>query len=412
MTSGTSNFAQKSTLWATITVAALGYFVDIYDLLLFGIVRKQSLRDIGIPDEQMQLAGESLISIQMWGMLLGGVLWGILGDKRGRLSVLFGSIIMYSLANIANGFVVDLGTYKVLRFVAGFGLAGELGAGITLVSEMMGKEKRGYGTTIVATVGILGAVVAYFVSKIWDWRTAYFVGGGMGLALLFLRLGVFESGMFNTVRASKVERGHFISLFTNRRWLVKYLQCILIGTPTWFVVGILVTFSSEFCKAFGMTELADPGRAIMWAYTGLTFGDLASGLISQWMRSRRRVLFLFHSLSAATIALYLSTSGGDLSSLYFKIFLMGFGVGYWAIFVTVASEQFGTNLRATVTTTVPNFARGMLPLLIMAFQWLREATSMLQAAAILAVATVAIALTAVYFIPETFGKELDYIEEH
>ena len=407
----TKNWANDRALIAVIVVAALGYFVDIYDLLLFSIVRVKSLREMGIPDEQLMSVGGTLLSDQMWGMLFGGVLWGILGDKRGRLSVLFGSILIYSIANILNGLVETVESYRWLRFFAGLGLAGELGAGITLVSEMMQRERRGYGTTIVATVGILGAVVAYFVSQLWDWRTAYFVGGGMGLALLILRVSVYESGMFNSVKKTDVQRGQFLSLFTNAANFRKYAQCILIGTPTWFVMGILVAFSKEFSEALGVSDgVADPGRAVMWAYTGLTLGDLSSGLLSQWLRSRKKSMLIFHLLSAATIALYLSTSGGTLGSFYTKILLMGYGVGYWAIFVTIGSEQFGTNLRATVTTTVPNFARGMLPLIIMAFTALRATNGLIGAAVIIGCVTVGIALTALYFIPETFGKDLDYTE--
>ncbi|MCF8248074.1 MAG: MFS transporter [Saprospiraceae bacterium] len=406
---------EKSNLviWSTIIVAALGYFVDIYDLLLFSIIRVESLKAIGITDSSdLQNMGLSLLNWQMLGMLIGGLGWGILGDKKGRLSVLFGSIILYSIANIANGFVETIEQYKVLRFIAGIGLAGELGAGITLVSEIMSKEKRGYGTTIVASVGILGAVAAYFVSQVWDWRTAYFVGGGLGLALLVLRISVFESGMFNSIKDKMVERGNFLQLFQNKERFFRYMQCILVGLPTWFVVGILITFAPEFSKAFGMTEaVATGGAAIMYCYTGLTLGDLTSGIMSQLMKSRKKALLFFHLFSAATIVWYLTS--GDISQnlFYLKIFLIGFGVGYWAIFVTIAAENFGTNLRATVTTTVPNFARGALVLIVPFFKAMKVEFGQIGGAYAVGATCVIIALTVLYFLPETYGKDLDYVEE-
>ncbi len=407
--------SEKSNLviLSTIVVAGLGYFVDIYDLLLFSIIRVESLKSIGITDlTDLQNIGLSLLNWQMLGMLLGGIGWGIWGDKKGRLSVLFGSIVLYSIANIANGFVENVGQYKILRFIAGIGLAGELGAGITLVSEIMSKEKRGYGTTIVASVGILGAVAAYFVSQVWDWRTAYFVGGGLGLALLVLRISVFESGMFNSVRDKMVQRGNFLQLFQNKERFSKYMQCILVGLPTWFVVGILITFAPEFSKAFGMSDaVTTGGAAIMYCYTGLTLGDLASGIMSQLLKSRKKALLFFHLFSAATIVWYLTSGDISQSFFYLKIFLIGFGVGYWAIFVTIAAENFGTNLRATVTTTVPNFARGALVLITPFFKAMKAEFGQIGGAYAVGATCIAIALAVLYFLPETYGKDLDYEEE-
>jgi MFS family permease len=400
-------------IYSTVTVAALGYFVDIYDLLLFSIIRVESLKSIGVTDPvDIQNIGLSLLNWQMWGMLIGGIAWGVLGDKKGRLSVLFGSIVLYSLANVANGFVQTVDQYKVLRLIAGLGLAGELGAGITLVSEIMSKEKRGYGTTIVASIGILGAVMAYFVSQVWDWRTAYFVGGGLGLMLLVLRISVFESGMFKNIRHASVERGNFLRLFSNWGLFSRYMKCILVGLPTWFVVGILVTLAPEFSKNFGMADaVATGGKAIMWCYVGLTLGDLSSGLLSQWLKSRKKALLIFHLLSLATVVWYLTS--GDISQDYFfpKIFFIGFGVGYWAVFVTIASENFGTNLRATVTTTVPNFARGALVPITLFFKAVVPSAGLIGGAYIVGGVCVVIALAVLYFLPETFGKDLDYLEQ-
>jgi len=407
--------SEKSTLvlYSTVAVAALGYFVDIYDLLLFSIIRVESLKSIGVTDPlAIQNTGLSLLNWQMAGMLLGGIAWGVLGDKKGRLSVLFGSIILYSLANIANGMVQTVGQYQILRFVAGIGLAGELGAGITLVSEIMSKEKRGYGTTLVATIGILGAIMAYFVSQYWNWRTAYFVGGGLGMLLLILRISVFESGMFKSLRRSTVMRGNFLRLFTRRDLFIRYMRCVLVGLPTWFVVGILVTLAPEFSHHFGMTDaVATGGKAIMWCYLGITLGDLSSGLLSQLLKSRKKALLTFHLLSLGSILFYLTT--GDISQdfFYFKIFLLGYGVGYWAVFVTIASENFGTNMRATVTTTVPNFARGALVPITAFFKPLVPSLGIVSSAYIVGGVCIAIALAVLYFLPETYGRDLDYLEQ-
>ena len=398
-----------------VIVAALGYLVDIYDLILFSIVRVQSLKDIGITDPtQIADTGLLLLNWQMAGMLLGGVLWGISGDKFGRISVLFGSILLYSMANIANGFVQTVEQYEWLRFIAGIGLAGELGAGITLVSEVMTKESRGYGTTLVATVGMVGAVMAYFVAKTFDWRTAYFVGGGLGLLLLVLRVSAFESGMYKNLSKAKVKRGNLLHLFNNKRRAFRYINCILIGLPTWFVVGILVTLTPEFAKnGFGMANPPKTGaEAVLYCYIGLTVGDLVTGVLSQVWKSRRKVMFLFHGISMLTVLFYLySGSNISLNMLYFKCFLLGFGVGFWAVFVTMASESFGTNLRATTTTTVPNMARGFLVPITALFLLARNNFGYINGALIVGLTSTVIAVLAVYFLDETYGKNLDYVEE-
>jgi putative MFS transporter len=404
----------KKLIFLSVLVAALGYFVDIYDLLLFSIVRIPSLKDLGITDpSELKSLGLTLLGWQMRGMLIGGILWGVLGDKKGRLSVLFGSILLYSIANICNGFVQTVEQYKWLRLIAGIGLAGELGAGITLVSEIMSKEKRGYGTTIVATIGIMGAIMAYWISRIWDWRSAYFVGGGLGLALLIMRMSVFETGMFKKMLTSNVEKGNFFKLFTDKTLLIKYIKCILVGFPTWFVVGILITLAPEFGKSFGMTEIPDAGLSVMWCYTGLTLGDLSSGLLSQVLKSRRKALIGFHLFSLATIFYYLLSHNISLPMFYFKVLIMGFGVGYWAVFVSNAAEQFGTNMRATVTTTVPNFARGMLDLIFRPlFMYFTVTLSLgnITTGIIIGVFTTVVAIITVYLMPETYGKNLDYYE--
>jgi putative MFS transporter len=399
-----------------VIVAALGYFVDIYDLLLFSIVRKPSLVSMGVAEDQLLVQGEFLLQVQMTGLLIGGLIWGIMGDKRGRLSVLFGSILLYSLANIANGFAATVEQYSVLRFIAGIGLAGELGAGITLVSEVLPTRLRGYGTTLVATVGLMGAVMANFVAKEFDWRVAYFIGGGLGLLLLVARVSIFESGVFLKLKDQMVQRGNFFMLFNNRDRFKKFMGSIFIGLPIWFTIGILVTFSPEFAKALHIDGSISAGDAVMYSYIGLAVGDLSSGLISQVMRSRKKVVLLYIFLTFVTVFLYLFTPGRSVFNFYVTCFLLGVGIGYWALFVTIAAEQFGTNLRSTVATTVPNFIRGTVVPLTLAFRYLREQLggddlAVVYGALIVGSFTIAVALVALQAITETFGRDMNFLEE-
>jgi MFS family permease len=400
---------------AAVIVAALGYFVDIYDLVLFSIVRIPSLKALGLQGEQLLQDGIFLLNMQMLGMLVGGVFWGVLGDKKGRLSILFGSILTYSLANIANGFVQDIQTYAILRFIAGIGLAGELGAGITLVVEVMPKEIRGFGTMIVAGVGVSGAVLAYFVAQAFDWRIAYFIGGGLGLALLVLRIGVYESGMFSNIKENTVGRGNFFAIFTNAERFGRYIRCVFVGVPLWVVVGILVTFSPEFAKAMGVQEVVSGGRAIMFCYVGITAGDFLTGYISQRIASRKKVLLIFLIFDSFCIAAYFLMNvlfGAALTAntVYTIAFFLGLSSGYWAIFVTVAAEQFGTNLRATVATTAPNFVRGSVVPMTILFQSLTPTLGFIGSGIAVSVLGMVIAFICLWGLKETFGKDLNYVE--
>ncbi|MBL8034622.1 MAG: MFS transporter [Leptospiraceae bacterium] len=400
---------------AAILVSALGYFVDIYDLLLFLIVRKPSLASLGIPDTGL---AEYLFSIQMAGMLVGGIFWGVLGDKKGRLSVLFGSITMYSLANIANAFITNIEQYAILRFVAGIGLAGELGAGVTLVSELMPKDKRGYGTMIVAGFGIFGAVAASLIGKFLTWQTAYIIGGVGGIALLLLRIGVTESGMFEKVLQHDVARGSFLSLFANRARAFKYLNCILIGVPLWFVVGILIGRADKFGAAQHALFTPDPGIAIGITYFTLALGDFVAGALSQFIGSRKKIVLYWQLMNIVAITLFLLSSG--YSEVYFYGFcaVLGFINGYWAVFVTIAAEQFGTNIRSTVTTTVPNFVRGSVSVMTPLFLFLtgkfgksaNDLSGMIPAAFIVGAIAFLLALWALSGLEESHGKDLDYNE--
>jgi putative MFS transporter len=417
--------APSKNLNKLIIVAALGYFVDIYDLLLFGVERAQSLNEIlpeqypGISDAVKKLLnasyGKLLLNWQMAGMIIGGIFWGILGDKKGRLSVLFGSILTYSIANIANGMVHSTDSYMVLRFISGFGLAGELGAGITLVSESMSKERRGYGTMIVATVGVFGAVVAGFMGDvITNWRYSFYLGGGMGLALLVLRIGIFESGMFAQVKNNdNVTRGNMFQLFSSAKNLKKYLCIIFVTVPVWYVMGTLVLFSPELSESLGLKEGSiSAGKSIMFAYAGITVGDIASGLISQLLKSRKKALGLFLSMTVLGVILYFIFGGTSVFVFYSIVTFIGFATGYWAVFISTASELFGTNIRATATTTAPNFVRGSTILISLLLNFIISAFSVdkLLATQITGAIIIGIGFIALYHLEETFHKDLDYVE--
>lgn len=428
----TKTTAEKQ-VFLIVLVAALGYFVDIYDLLLFGVERVSSLKEI-LPLQYGPLSdywmgklvdahGKELLNWQMGGMLIGGIFWGVLGDKKGRLSVLFGSILVYSLANIANGFVQNTDQYAWLRLISGFGLAGELGAGITLVSESMSKERRGIGTMIVATVGVFGAVVAGFMGDVIEnWRNSFFIGGAMGLVLLVMRIGVYESGMFNHIKQENIARGNFFQLFSSWERMRKYFSIILVTVPVWFVMGTLVLFSPEYGHLLGIPDVILPngkieyaisaGKSIMWAYAGITVGDLASGLMSHLMKSRKKALLFFLLLTVLGIVLYFLVAGKSVTMFYVVVTFIGFATGYWAVFMSTASELFGTNIRATATTTAPNFVRGST---ILISYLMTVSISMFEDKITATIATgsliMLVAFIALWKLDETFGKDLDYIEK-
>lgn len=398
-----------------VIVAALGYFVDIYDLLLFTIVKKASVLAVGATDATLLADSTKIINWQMLGLLIGGIVWGVLGDKKGRLSVLFGSIILYSVANFITGFIQTVDQYAWCRFVAGLGLAGELGAGITLVSELLPKNKRGIGTSLVAGIGLFGAVAAYFTYQ-WtgeDWRLCYKIGGGLGILLLFLRISVAESGMFKQLKETNVQRGNFLMFFNNAKRFKKYFLAILIGLPTWYVIGILVNQSDRFGKAmFGSTTI-DSGRSIMFAYTAIAIGDILIGFVSQYFKSRKKALLLFYLLTTVSLIIFFSSVNNSDSRMYIICALLGFSTGFWAIFVTMGAEQFGTNLRATAATTIPNMVRGALPLINLLFLNLFQKSwqwSLIDSGIVTGIIVLAVTFIAFYFTEETFHKDLNYTE--
>jgi putative MFS transporter len=396
-----------------VIVGALGYFVDVYDLLLFSIIRIPSLKSLGVSAEDIDKT--DILNIQMIGLLIGGILWGILGDKKGRLKVLFASIILYSLGSIANGFVHTVNQYALVRFITGVGLAGELGAGITLVSEYMPKEKRGLATSLVAGIGLSGAVFAYFIkvqfgASAEGWRTCYFIGGGLGFLLLLMRVGVLESGMYKSIEQTNVRKGDFLMLFTNGKRLKKYLTAILIALPNWFVIGILITFSNKFATIMKVQGPIDPGKGIMVAYVAISVGDVLIGFVSQWLKSRKLSLWIFHIITVIGVIWFFNLQGAATSTVYWVCIILGFGTGFWAMFVTMAAEQFGTNIRATVATTVPNMARGSLALVALLFKALIPGQGYFKAGWITGIIVFAIAFIALAMTEETFGKDLNYTE--
>ncbi len=395
---------------AAVIVAALGYFVDVFDLLLFSIVRVRSLESLGYSGEELLDHGVFLLNMQMGGMLIGGIFWGVLGDRIGRVKVLFGSIITYSIANILNAYVQGIDSYAALRFISGIGLAGELGAGITLVSELVDKSKRGLATTFVATVGVSGAVVASIVTQLIDWRTAYLIGGGLGLLLLFLRVGVHESGVFHTAtQDSSLSKGDLRLLLTPRR-LGRFLSCIVIGLPIWFIIGIIVTFAPEIGKGLQVETPLVASSAVLFSYIGLTTGDLLSGLLSQYLRSRRKALLGFIVFGFAGTLVLLSQARVSTDFYYIMCGLLGLSAGYWAMFVTVAAEQFGTNLRATVTTMTPNLVRGAVVPMTLVFAWLKPSVGVVQSAALVGVGVFVASLIALYCMRETFHQDIGFVE--
>ncbi len=396
-----------------VIVGALGFFVDVYDLLLFSIIRKPSLASLGLSPDQVLSQGELIISVQMIGLVVGGIIWGIMGDKKGRLSVLFGSIILYSLANIGNGLVQTVPQYILMRFLAGIGLAGELGASITLVSEMLPKEKRGIAASVIAVVGVFGAIAAYFVYQAFqDWRLCFYIGGGMGLLLLFLRANVMESSMYDQVKDTGVVRGNFLMLFAKKERALRYLKGVLIGLPVWYAIGILVTFSDKFGKEFGI-EGIDPGKAIMYQYFGIAFGDLSAGLLSNYLKSRKKALYTFFSLLSIFIVLYFLQGGGrgNIQSMYTICTLLGFGAGFSVLYITMSAEQFGTNLRASTAISIPNVVRGILPLIILLHRALRSLTGdYITGGWITGLIIVGIAVIAAYHTKESFSNDMNFVE--
>ncbi|RYD88516.1 MAG: MFS transporter, partial [Sphingobacteriales bacterium] len=381
-----------------------------YDLLLFTIVRKPSLADLGLNPTQILTEGEFLISMQMVGMLLGGILFGMLGDKKGRIKVLFASILLYSIANILNGMVTNVNQYVILRFIAGVGLAGELGAGVTLVSELLPKEKRSMAAGLIAGFGLLGAVSAFFIHELVDWRGCYYIGGALGIILLLLRFRIKESVLYSNMKQTAVVKGNFLMFFNNRKRFVRYIQIILIGIPVWYIIGVLITFSDKFGSEMGVEEI-DPAKAVMFLYLAIAVGDVSVGWLSGFMKSRKKVFFIFYGITILFTILFFLQHGGSATMFYFICAGLGFGSGFNIIYLTMGVEQFGTNLRASAGISVPNMVRGSVPLIILLFKYTRDLFgSYYTGGWITGLILFTVGIVAAWFLEETYGKELDFVE--
>jgi putative MFS transporter len=402
----------KKSTWLLLLVASLGYFVDTFDLILFVVIGKSSLAEMGYSGLALDSMRLFLFDVQMVGLLVGGVVFGILGDKKGRLSVLFGSIILYSVCNIVNGFINDIYSYSALRFLAGVGLAGELGVGVTIVAETMPQKIRGYGTSILAATGVLGAVVAGMVGDIFYWRHAFWVGGALGILLLLLRIGTYESEMFVNASQSKNERGNILKLLRNKASRKTYVLSLLVGIPVFFVVTILMQLAPSLAEELNINGAVTTGKAVVYIYLGLACGDVLCGVVSQKLKSRKKAIGIFQVASLLISLVYLNLHNQSNTLFYVVCFIMGISTGYWIVMITMGAEQFGTNIRATVATTIPNFVRGAAIPISMLYGFIGglEKFTIIQAAIITGLFCFAIAIYANFALPETFHKDLDYLE--
>lgn len=392
-------------------IGAFGYFVDLYDLVLFGAVRVGSLQDLGLPPTELLSAGAFLLNCQMAGLLVGGFFWGVLGDKYGRLKVLYGSILLYSLAYLANAFVTSVPAYGWCRFIGGFGLAGELGGAVTLVAEVLPKRARGYGATVIGLAGFLGAILGATMATQIPWRYAYASGGVLGLLLLLVRLNSQDSEMFQRTKAGAHHRGDLKVLFSKPSLRKRFFESLLIGLPIWLVSGVLIYFAPELGIDLKLKEPVSAAQAIFWSYAGTIFGDVVSGMASQWLQSRKKVIGRFLFFLGITILIYcLGLRGASAFHFYLVCFLMGLGTGYWTLFVLVVAERFGTNLRATVSTTAPNLVRGAAIPLVALFRIGSSYWGATQTALVLGLLCLALAFWSLYRLPETFDIDLDYHE--
>lgn len=394
-----------------IVASALGFFVDLYDIIIVSVVRTKSLLAVGVPEAELMSKGIWLLNIQMIGMLIGGFLWGILGDKRGRLSVLFGSIVLYSLATFANGFVTSYWMYLVLRFLAGVGLAGELGAGITLVSEQMPQKWRGIGPSIIGSFGMLGAIMGAYIGGKYSWESTYIIGGAIGFALLILRLGVLESGMYEQIKKSTVARGDLSIIFKNKVKLKKYVSIFLLGFPAWYINGVIMTFTPEIAKAMKMTEIPAVSVVFTMYFLGFTFGDISCGFVSQFFKSRKKAITIYLASFGLFLALFFMFAHLSVTLYYSFFFGLGVAAGYTIVLLTLAAEQFGTNIRSTVTTSSLNLIRASLIPQTLAFTFLTPFIGITQSALIIGVFSLGISFWALTNLEETFNKSLDFVEE-
>lgn len=400
----------NSRLWFTVAVSALGYLVDVYDIMIFSVVRVPSLRDIGVPESEWTRVGLNILNWQMVGMLLGGLLWGMIGDKKGRLTVLFGSILMYSTASLLNLFVTDATQYTVLRFIAGFGLAGEFGAGVTLASELLPSRSRGYGTMVIAAIGVLGAILAGLMGQIASWKTCYLLGAMMGFGLLLIRFSALESGLFEKLKVASERRGDLRQLFGRRDLLFRYLRCLFLAVPAWMQMGLFTTLAPELSAELGLREPLTSGQALLYLSLGIGLGDLSSSWVSQKLKSRKQTLALYLILLFISALFFGWVNFQEAQSFLILYAALGLCAGYWAVFMMTTAEQFGTNLRATVSISTPNFVRAMVVPLSFALEGLRPALGLRHALTLMTLMMIGVAFLCLRWMRETFSEDLDFVD--
>lgn len=393
---------------ATVIVTALGYFIDLFDYYVFLVTRQKVLTDFGFSGSQLMETGLYMVNLQFAGLLVGGVIFGVLGDKIGRKQSLLGSILLYSIATLASGMTHNIDVFAALRFIAGIGIAGEVGVGVTMVSETMDKNRRGLGVTAFIGVGLLGVVAAALMSELLHWRTCYIIGGLAGLLLLVTRIWVMEPQMFTDLNKS-VKRGSFRVLFASPDGVRRYVLCILLAVPVFFGVSIIATLSPELSIALGASPPASVSTTMIIAYTMMVIGEIVIGLLSQRLKSRKKVIALFLVLMAITLGVGFHNGALDATGYYILAGVVGFFMGYWVNFIALSAEQFGTNVRSLAANTIPNFTRGTTIAINMAFLALKD-DGVVYAASIVGFTVIVIALLALWKLPETFGKDLDYTE--
>ncbi len=402
-------FRQRNLVLA-IVASSMGFFVDLYDIIIVSVLRRSSLLDLGIAEADLQAKGVLLLNTQMAGMLLGGFLWGMLGDKKGRLSVLFGSIALYSITTFLHAYAPNYEVYLLLRFLAGIGLAGELGAAVTLVSEQMPPKWRGMGPAIIGSFGMLGAVAGAYIGGHYSWQFTYQLGGGMGLVLLLLRLGVMESGLYRNLQGAQVRQGDLWLVLRDRKQLLKYCAIILMGFPGWFVNGVVMTFTPEIAAGMGMQEIPSVSMVFTVFFLGFTFGDFSCGLVSQWLQSRKKAIFRYLSAFTLLMITYFAIGYRSVQIYYTLFFLMGISVGYTIVLITNGAEMFGTNIRSLVTTSSLNLLRASVIPQATLFNLLTHSMGAAKAAALVGILSVAIAFWAYTQLEETFHKDLNYVD--
>ena len=401
----------SKTVVLAVVASSLGFFVDLYDIIIVSVVRQASLLSMGVPESELLSKGIWLLNLQMVGMLTGGFLWGILGDKKGRITVLFGSILLYSLATFACAYAQTYELYLLLRFIAGVGLAGELGAAITLTTEILPQKYRGIGPAVIASFGMLGAIFGSLIGGNFSWEFTYQLGGIMGFVLLFLRLGLLESGFYNRLKDMTAEKGNVLLLFRNKKLFKKYISVILMGFPGWFVNGVVMTFTPEIAKAMGMTTIPKVSIVFMVFFIGFTFGDFSCGMVSQWLKSRKKAIKIYLGSFAVLLALYFMI-GKTSEMWYYGLFLLlGISAGYTIVLLTLAAEQTGTNLRSTATTSALNLLRASVIPQTIAFTYFNSVFGAYHAAIIVGVLSISIAAWAYTNLEETFHNNLDFVEE-